>query len=137
MFRNMSLAQRLLAINVVLMLTLLGTALTVWVLMGNLSTAANRINAVNVPQLQRIADIELNVTRVSLQLRHAILSRNPAEMDTALADIAAKRTLLERELERFGQAMNDEAGRQAFAPLPGYRSAGQRPGKGGCCPAHR
>ncbi|OSZ67246.1 methyl-accepting chemotaxis protein [Hydrogenophaga sp. IBVHS2] len=123
MFRNMSLAQRLLAINAVMMLTLLGTALTVWVLMGNLSAAANRINTVNVPQLQRIADIELNVTRVSLQLRHAILSRNPAEMETTLADIAAKRTLLERELERFGQAMNDEAGRQAFAPLPGLMAS--------------
>lgn len=119
MFRNMTLAQRLLAINGVLMFTLLATALTVWVLMSNLSSAADRINAVNVPQLQRIADLELNVTRVSLQLRHAILSRNPAELDTALADIAAKRTVLERELELFGQSMKDDAGRQAFAPLPG------------------
>ncbi len=123
MLRNMTLGQRLLAINGVLMVTLISTAVAVWVMMGSLSSAADRINTVNVPQLQRIAEVELNVTRVSLQLRHAILSRNAAEMDAAIADISAKRSLLDRELEMFGQAMQDEAGRQAFAPLPGLMAA--------------
>ena len=55
--------------------------------MGGLSLAADRINTTNVPQLQRISELELNVTRVSLQLRHAILARNPAELEATLADI--------------------------------------------------
>ena len=123
MSRSLSLSQRLLIINGVLMATLIGTGAAVWFLMGGLSTAADRINTVNVPQLQRIADLELNVTRVSLQLRHAILSRNPAELDAAMADIGAKRSVLERELAVFGASMTDEAGRQAFAQLPGLMAA--------------
>lgn len=123
MFGNLSLAQRLLAINGFLMAALVATAIAVWTMMGGLSLSADRINTVNVPQLQRIAELELNVTRVSLQLRHAILARDAAERAAALADIGTKRRLLERELASFGAAMQDETGRQAFAPLPGLAKA--------------
>ena len=123
MFGNLSLAQRLLAINGFLMAALVATAIAVWTMMGGLSVSADRINTVNVPQLQRIAELELNVTRVSLQLRHAILARDAAERTAALADIGTKRQLLDRELAAFGAAMQDEAGRQAFAPLPGLAKA--------------
>ena len=78
MFGNLTLAQRLLAINGFLMAALVATAIAVWTMMGGLSVSADRINTVNVPQLQRIAELELNVTRVSLQLRHAILARDAA-----------------------------------------------------------
>ena len=123
MFGNLTLAQRLLAINGFLMAALVATAIAVWTMMGGLSVSADRINTVNVPQLQRIAELELNVTRVSLQLRHAILARDAAERAAALADIGTRRQLLDRELAAFGAAMQDEAGRQAFAPLPGLAKA--------------
>ncbi len=123
MLRSLTLAQRLLAINGFLLTVLAATAAAVWTMMGGLSVAADRINTVNVPQLQRISELELNVTRVSLQLRHAILARNPAELEATLADIGTKRGLLERELAAFGTAMQDDAGRQAYAPLPGLAQA--------------
>lgn len=123
MFRSLTLAQRLLAINAFLLTVLVGTAAAVWTMMGGLSVAADRINSTNVPQLQRISDLELNVTRVSLQLRHAILARDANERDATLADIGSKRALLERELAAFGASMEDDAGRQAYAPLPGLAQA--------------
>jgi len=123
MFRSLTLAQRLLAINAFLLTVLMGTAVAVWTMMGGLSVAADRINSTNVPQLQRISDLELNVTRVSLQLRHAILARNATELEATLADIGSRRALLERELAAFGATMADDAGRQAYAPLPGLAQA--------------
>ena len=51
-----------------------------------------------VPQLTRMAQLELNVTRVSLQLRHGMLSRSPEELAATLADIGKKRQFIEETL---------------------------------------
>ncbi|NIC41284.1 methyl-accepting chemotaxis protein [Aquabacterium sp. A08] len=116
--RRLTLAQRLLLSSAVLLTLMTVTAVTVWVMMGKVVDAADRINQVNVPQLGLIGELELNVTRSSLQLRHAILSRDEQELNTTLQDIAAKKAMLQQTLDRFGQGMTDEAGRAAFAPLP-------------------
>jgi len=115
----MNLGQRLLLINSVLLVLLLAVAATVWFMMGKVVFAADRINQTNVPQLQTIAELELNVTRASLQVRHAILARNAEELNATLNDIGEKRQLLSRLLGEFERYIIDEAGRQAFAPLPG------------------
>jgi methyl-accepting chemotaxis protein len=114
-----TLARRLLLANGVILLLLVSTGVAIWFMMGRLIVDAQEVRASSVPQLQRIAELELNVTRVSLQLRHAILSRNPQEMDAALADIGEKRQVLQRTLQAFGDGMISEEGRSAFAPLPG------------------
>lgn len=100
-----------------LIVLMVASAALVWGLMRNISAEAYDVRANNVPQLQRIAELELNVTRTSLQLRHAILARNPAELDEALRDIASKKTALLDGLSAFKAGMVDEAGRQAAAPL--------------------
>ncbi|MDR7096701.1 methyl-accepting chemotaxis protein [Hydrogenophaga laconesensis] len=118
MSQRLNLGQRLLLINTVLVLLLLTVAGAVWFMMDKVVLAAERINHTNVPQLQHIAELELNVTRTSLQVRHAILSRNPAELNATLADIGNKKRLLYERLKEFGDGMIDDAGRQAYAPLP-------------------
>ena len=118
MSQRLNLGQRLLLINATLVVLLLAVAATVWVMMGRVVAAADRINETNVPQLQIIAELELNVTRTSLQVRHAILSRNPEELAATLADIGEKKRLLLDALKVFGEGMIDDAGHQAFAPLP-------------------
>lgn len=90
MSQRFNLGQRLLLINSVLVVVLLSLACTVWIMMGQVTAAADRINHTNVPQLQHIAELELNVTRTSLQVRHAILSRNPQELDATLATSARR-----------------------------------------------
>ncbi|XDF36136.1 methyl-accepting chemotaxis protein [Paracidovorax avenae] len=113
-----TMARRLAAINALIFVLLAIVAVSIWTMMERLSSDAEIVRAYNVPQLQRIAELELNVTRASLQLRHAILSRTPEELNATLADIAAKRTLLQKTLKEFGENMISDDGRQAYAPLP-------------------
>ncbi len=113
-----TMARRLAAINALIFVLLTVAAVSIWTMMERLSHDAEVVRAYNVPQLQRIAELELNVTRVSLQLRHAILSRTPEELNATLADIAAKRTLLQKTLKDFGDNMISDDGRQAYAPIP-------------------
>jgi methyl-accepting chemotaxis protein len=115
---RLGLAQRLYIVSGTLVALMAALAVLVWLLMAQVAEMAGEVRESRVPQLQRIAELELNVTRASLQLRHAILARTPEERNTALADVAAKKQLLEQRLQEFGQAMRTEAGRQAYAPLP-------------------
>ncbi len=118
-----TLARRLMLINGVILLLLGGVAVAIWIMMGQVSEDAEVVRSRNVPQLQRIAALELNVTRVSLQLRHSILSRTPEERNAALADIAEKRQLLQKTLDDFGANMITEDGRRAYEPLPALMQA--------------
>jgi methyl-accepting chemotaxis protein len=115
---SFTLSQRLYATSAVIMLAMIGLAATVWLMMRHVSEDANYLRDHRVPQLLRIAEIELNVTRASLQLRHAILARTPEEMNTALADVAERKRLLQERLGEFGKGISTDAGRQAFAQLP-------------------
>ena len=114
-----TLGQRLLVINGVMFVLLAAVAVAIWFMMSRISDDADSVRTVNVPQLQRISEMELNVTRVSLQLRHAILARNPQELEATLADIADKRKTIAGAMEGLGQGMFDDEGRQAFVPLQG------------------
>ena len=108
MTKRTSLETRLLLATGSLLAILAATAITVWLLMNQFGEQTKQINAVNVPQLQRIAEIELEVTRASLQLRQAILARNPAERDAAIADIQDKKRLLETRLTEFENAVEPQ-----------------------------
>jgi len=113
-----TLAQRLYTMSVVLVTAMVAVAVTVWVMMAQVAHHTEAVNETRVPQLQRIAELELNVTRASLQVRHAMLARTPEEMKEALAEVAARGKLLEEKLAEFGGAMVTQAGREAFAPMP-------------------
>jgi methyl-accepting chemotaxis protein len=119
MSQRMTLARRLLLINSTLIGLLIIVSITVWFMMDKVMAAADRISKTNVPQLELIAELELNVTRTSLQVRHAILARNPQELQATLDDVGAKKKLLAEKLDAFGKGMIDDDGRKAFAPLPG------------------
>ncbi len=112
------LAQRLYTISGVLIAAMVVLAICVWYFMNRIGDHADDINANRVPQMMRIAELELNVTRVSLQLRHAILSRTADELSATLDDVGEKKRLLDTKLDEFGKGMTTDAGRQAFAPLP-------------------
>jgi hypothetical protein len=71
-----------------------------------------------VPQLNRMAALELNVTRVSLQVRHSILARTPEEQSAALADIGAKRKLIDEDPGQLREEPQSTAARERFALPP-------------------
>jgi hypothetical protein len=111
------LAKTLYTVSAALITCLLALGLTVWLMMNQVIGRTQSVKDQVTPQLQVIAEIELNVTRASLQLRHAILARTLDEQTTALADALGKKVLLDERLAVFGANVTDDVGRQAFAPM--------------------
>lgn len=118
-----TLAQKLYLLSGALMAGMALMAAAIWVLMQEVSDHAAAIRENRSPQLERVSDIELNVVRTSLQLRHAILARTAEERGVALADVQDKKRFLEARLAEFGRGMTTDAGRRAFAPMPALMAA--------------
>jgi len=100
------LTHRVYAISAVLLIAMAMLGGTVWSLMSGVIGEAADVEKVRVPQLSLISELELNVTRSSLQLRHAILSRTPQEMNAALADIGEKKKLIDGTLHEMGRLVH-------------------------------
>ena len=113
----LGLAARLYAVVALLVLALAGVATVAWFKLGAVAAAAADTANVRVPQLDRIASIELNITRVSLQVRHAILSRTPEELAATLADVGEKRKLIDQLMADYDRAITTEKGREYYNRL--------------------
>ena len=100
------LTHRVYTISAVLLIAMAMLGGTVWSLMSGVIGEAADVEKVRVPQLSLISELELNVTRSSLQLRHAILSRTPQEMNAALADIGEKKKLIDGTLHEMGRLVH-------------------------------
>ncbi|MBH9577098.1 methyl-accepting chemotaxis protein [Inhella proteolytica] len=129
-WKRWGIAKRLFALSGVLALALLAAAYFVTQAVQEVNGLAGRTGESRVPQLQRVAALELAVTRVSLQLRHAMLARTDHERDTALADVAEKRKAIDELVEAYRTALFTEAGRQQFAATPPLLAAFWQQGEG-------
>ncbi|WP_128000885.1 methyl-accepting chemotaxis protein [Piscinibacter defluvii] len=109
---------RLYAVAGVLSLALAGVAGMSYTKLSDVEELAHHTEEQRVPQLQRVAQLELNVTRTSLQLRHAILSRTPQELEATLADVGEKRKLIAELMASFEKALETPEGKSRFAKLP-------------------
>jgi methyl-accepting chemotaxis protein len=113
-----SIGQRLYAVSALLSLALVGVALFAYSAMSDVVALADRAETSRVLQLQRVASAELNVTRVSLQLRHAMLSRTPQEAAAALNDVAEKRKLIDQALQAYEKGLFTQDGKDLFTKVP-------------------
>jgi methyl-accepting chemotaxis protein len=116
--RTLSIAQRLYLLTALIATSLAALAVLAHLKLGAAVSAALRTEELRVPQLHRIADIELNVTRLSLQLRHAMLSRTPAELDSTLLDIDKLQDRVKGLVKAYEDGLFTAEGRQRFAALP-------------------
>ncbi len=108
---KLSISSRLYLVCSLLVVALLGVSIMAWTSLAGITSSANVVSDVRVQQSQRIAQIELNVTRVSLQLRHLMLSaKNPQAVNETLADIAEKRKLIEQAYTDFEKILNTQSG---------------------------
>jgi methyl-accepting chemotaxis protein len=114
----MGVAKRLYAVSAALSLALAGVAVYAYVNLKDVGTLVDRAEKLRVPQLQRVAATELNVTRVSLQLRHSILARTPQERAAALTDIDEKRKAIGVALGEYEKALLTAEGRERFSKVP-------------------
>ena len=110
-FSRMGIAQRLYLFSFVLIFLLVGAALAAWMQMQSVVNQAEAAGSRRVPQLMRLADLELSVTRVSLQIRHAMLVRTPEDLAVTFADIEGKRAHITATLSAFESDL--EAGEDA------------------------
>ena len=65
-------ARRLYAVSAVVSLALAALAVYAWVSLHQAAELANFTEKNRVPQLAAMSELELNVTQVSLQIRHAL-----------------------------------------------------------------
>ncbi len=101
MLSRLGIARRLYLVSFVLILALGAVAFDAWISLRTMKDMVANTEEKRVPQLMEIASIELNVTRASLQLRHAILVKTPGELDATMADINAKRLAIDQALKKF------------------------------------
>ncbi len=111
--------QRLMLVAMAFAIVLLGAAALSYVRLQEVVTLAERSESNHAPQISTVADIELNVTRVSLQLRHAMLARTPEERQAAIDDVGAKRKAIDQSLEAYQARLLSDDSKQRFEPVHG------------------
>ena len=115
---SFGITRRLYLVTALLVLALFGLAVMSWNKADGIRQLAEHSSSVSAAQLQRIADVELNVTRASLQLRHAMLVRTPAELAATVGDIGDKRKAISVLLAGFEKALDSPAEKAGFASVP-------------------
>lgn len=114
---SLGIAGRLTLVAIGLTTALIGSAIFAHSNLSDISQASQRTGHHRIPQLAEMADIELNVTRSSLQIRHAILARNTDERDASLNDIQKKRQAIDQLLDDYEGLLFTPEGREKFAPI--------------------
>jgi methyl-accepting chemotaxis protein len=115
---GLSMAQRLMAATVLVALVLFGSGYIIVKDLDEVSKSTSSVAELRMPQLIRIDEAELSITRASLQLRHAMLSRTPEELQATLVSLGQHRALYEKQLKAYEDGLFTPAGRQAFEGTP-------------------
>jgi methyl-accepting chemotaxis protein len=116
-FNPFGLTGRLYAAVAVVILALIGSSVYTAVQLGQIDASAARSETVLVPQLDRMAKLELNITRASLQVRHAMLSPTAEARAAALEDIGKLKATTEGLLADFEKNLSTEGDRKRFDGL--------------------
>jgi methyl-accepting chemotaxis protein len=120
---KLSIVSRMNLVNFSLALGLLGVSLTAWISLNNVSAIAERTASVRVKQLERIADVELIITRIASQLRHTMLN---ARQPQAVAEMQATMRSDDRKLGKifveYKKEINTAAGEEFFARAVTYKT---------------
>ena len=93
-------------------------AIFAYIQLTAVTEAARHTESVRAKQAAMAAATELNITRVSLQLRHAILSRTPQELQETLNDITAKRAAINEAVRAYESTVSSATDRALFNKLP-------------------
>jgi methyl-accepting chemotaxis protein len=117
-FTQLGIAKRLHLVSFTLIIALVLVALTAWMQLSDVSHITAQTGNSRVPQLQRISDIELNVTRESLQIRHAMLVYSDEDLKKTITDIKNIRALLKESFKLYEQGNVTAEGIEAFKVFP-------------------
>jgi len=112
--KNLTIGGRLYGVSTLLIIALSALAIVSWVHLSQVAQLANRVGNVRVHQLELIASTELNVTRVLLDIRHAMLVKTPQATAAANADINAMREQITSNDNAFLKELTTHVDRDAF-----------------------
>jgi methyl-accepting chemotaxis protein len=118
MGNGMGIATRLYLVSAVLSLALVGVAVFAAFSLSHVVLLVQRTEGVRVHQLQLVSATELEITKVQLLLRHAILARTPQELKRALAGIDEKREQVLRLVADYEKNLGEASDRERFAKVP-------------------
>ncbi len=96
-------AKRLHLVSLTVIAALLGLIFLAWMQLSEIGHLASEVSDNRAPQLERLTNVELSVTQVSLQLRHAMLVTTPADLASTLAYIGDKRKYIEQVLQELSK----------------------------------
>ncbi|RAN48444.1 chemotaxis protein [Herbaspirillum rubrisubalbicans] len=120
---KLSIVSRLNLVSFALALGLLVVSSTAWISLNEVSAVAERTASVRVKQLQRIADVELMITRISAQLRHTMLN---ARQPQAVAEMQAAMRSDEKKLGEifvdYKKEIHTKEGEEFFARAVTYKT---------------
>jgi methyl-accepting chemotaxis protein len=108
-FNSLPIRVRLYAASGAIGAALLGLAAISWAALGGVQDQVMLLATSRATQLNLVSDAQRDLTRLSMQLRHALLVKTPEEQAAALKDVAETRRRIEAGLGAF------EAG--AFTPV--------------------
>ncbi|MBT9553262.1 MAG: MCP four helix bundle domain-containing protein [Hydrogenophaga sp.] len=111
-------ARRLYAVSIAISVALAALGVYAYTSLHQAADLADFTGSTRVPQVSAMAEMELNVTQVSLQIRHAILARNPQEQQETLAYITDKRKHMDEVLAAYEKRLFTAEGKAHFATLP-------------------
>ncbi|MDM7951568.1 methyl-accepting chemotaxis protein [Hydrogenophaga sp.] len=115
---SFGIARRLYAVSAFITLALAGLAAFAHISLSSVRDKADFTKSVRVPQLEATSELEINVTRVSLQIRHAILARNEQELNDTFQYISDKQKQIDEALAVYEKRLFTPEAKEHFKTLP-------------------
>jgi len=116
-FAAPGIGKRLYMLSSVVVLALALVTAFAWTQLSGVKDQMEDVATELVPQQHLLAAIELNVTRSSLQVRHALLVRTPGDLAATLADIGTKKQAIDADRLTLEKAATTEAEKAHAAAL--------------------
>ncbi|MEI7447285.1 MAG: methyl-accepting chemotaxis protein, partial [Burkholderiales bacterium] len=85
--------------------------------LGKTTDGAAKIKNYRVPQMMRLADLEIHITRASLGLRHMMLGRDAAERKAALDEILERKRLADEAMKAVEDGAMTPTGKAEAAKI--------------------
>ena len=115
---SIGIATRLYLVAAALSLAFAGVAVFAYFNLGHVTQLVRQTESVRVPQLQRVSATELEVTKVLLLLRHAMLTHDEKELNRQLNGIVEKRAQVGKTMSDYQHGLATDDDRARFAKLP-------------------
>ncbi|AOG23401.1 methyl-accepting chemotaxis protein [Acidovorax sp. RAC01] len=116
-FASPGIGKRLYLLSALLVISLGVVTALAWSRLSHINFEMEEVATSIVPQQSRTAAIELNATRTSLQLRHALLVRTPADLAATLADIDARKQAIAADRMALEKAATTASEKSEFEAL--------------------